>query len=189
MCDNIKMIFSQLARLYRVWVAQWTRPGLVEWGSQNAFWLRTAKRSCTILFSLLLLLSHQSSAQVPSLDVNTSTSTDGYYVLSWDGVAGSSQQTTEFSLEESSDESFSESQVVYSGPDKSRVMSGRPNGVYFYRVSLTATPQLSSDTISVEVAHHSIQRALFFFVLGFIVFGSILFTVLRGAAKEDEASN
>lgn len=182
------MLFSQLAQLYRVLEVQRLRPGLVEWGSRKLIWLRTAPYSCSFLILLFSFWVPQSWAQSPSLDVNTTTSTDGYYVLSWDISGESSSQAQEFTLEESPSQDFSSASLIYSGPDKSRVISGKPDGSYFYRVSLSDDSAASSDVIAVEVAHHSIQRALFFFVLGFVVFGSILFTVLRGAPEEDGAA-
>lgn len=175
------MLFSQLARLCKKFLSQHLRPGLVKWGSQIYIWLRSAKFSC-LLFIFSLFLASGATAQAPSLEVNTNTSTDGYYVLSWNTEAGQSPQ---FLLQESSDQSFSNPQLIYSGADKSRVISGKANGDYYYRIALADSSSVFSSPVAVEVRHHSLQRAFSFFFLGLVVFGSILVTVFTGMRSQD----
>lgn len=174
------MLFSQLARLCKVLSAQCSRPGLVEWGSLLFSWLRSANPSCLIFIFFTLGASSPVLAQPPTLEVNTANSTDGYYVLAWDNSVDAEEPSQEFRLEESLDQTFSNPRLVYLGPDKSRVISGKPNGAYYYRVFSETLSTEASETVAVQVLHHSLQRAFFFFFLGFVVFGSILVTVLRG---------
>jgi hypothetical protein len=177
------MLFLQLAWLRRSFLAQRKCSGLMEWGSQAFFWLHPARGPCLTASLLLLLALQPASAQTPSLHANTNLSTDGYFVLSWD-YSVPLDKSAVFQLKESVTDDFAAAKTIYRGPDKARVMSGKANGIYHYRLWLAGAPQvMGSDVVVVEVRHHSMIRALFFFTLGLIVFGSILATVLLGVRR------
>lgn len=78
--------------------------------------------------------------------------------------------------------------VVYTGKDTAMTMSGKPDGVYSYRVQ---TDYAKSNTIQVQVSHHPMSRALTFLSVGGIVFfltaGLILFGQKAPAGRSEDA--
>ena len=83
-------------------------------------------------------------------------------------------------LEEADDPEFSSAEVIYSGSDAARVMSGKPDGVYYYRVRDTARGS-ESNAVEVTVRHHGLGRALAFFGLGATVFLATLLLIATAA--------
>ena len=114
----------------------------------------------------------------PQLESDTQVSTAGYYRLQWND-----EQATDFVLEESQHPSFDQPKILYNGPDTARVVSGRADGDYFYRVKAvndTAGQGEWSDVIRVQVSHHPLSRALMFFAIGAVVFLATLITIIHG---------
>jgi hypothetical protein len=123
------------------------------------------------------------------LDAKPSRSTDGVYQLSW-------QSTGEVVLEEALDPGFTESRIVYRGRDQATTLTGRRDGVYYYRLSPDGpTPPARSTgegpgrdgddhrnpvPLQVRVEHHSLARALGVFTLGLAVFAATVRLVLAG---------
>ncbi len=90
-----------------------------------------------------------------------------------------------FSLQESRSEDFSRPREIYRGPDASRVMSGKEDGLYHYRVGIQVEGALVwSDPVQVEVRHHSLRRAFSFFLVGLVVFLATAGVVLVGARSD-----
>ena len=92
-------------------------------------------------------------------------------------------------LVESTDPSFSDRRIVYAGPDTARLMSGKPDGHYYYRLESVSDTGSSkavalSDTLQVTVKHHSLKRAFAFFAVGAAVFAATLGLVLFGSRNE-----
>jgi hypothetical protein len=119
------------------------------------------------------------------LDSDTTLATAGYYQLSWswpDAPTG-----INYILEEiSSTKKSNNSRDVYYGPDQASVISGKPNGTYHYLVSAIGANHrivAQSNQLKVVVAHHSLIRAIFIFLLGALVFVAILFVVMRESAE------
>ena len=127
--------------------------------------------------------------EIPVLTSDTQLATAGYYQLSWrPGVAGASNKTLQFELQQSSSSSFHISKIVYQGPDRASVISGKPDGQYYYRVRSLLPDQRMSDwsqPVQVEVMHHSLARAWLFFALGALVFITTLAFILISAAKKE----
>lgn len=119
------------------------------------------------------------------LQADTDVATAGYFQLHWD--AGQSTNR----LVESRDPEFENRRVVYEGPDTARLMSGKRDGQYYYRLertrpsdSLASEPEIVSNTLQVTVSHHSTERAFTFFAIGAVVFLATLIMVLAGGASE-----
>lgn len=140
--------------------------------------------------SLLCLTSVCLSAEteIPVLATDTQLATAGYYQLSWHpGVAGASNKNFQFELQQSTDPEFRSSRNVYHGPDRASVISGQPNGSYYYRVRglLSGQPVTEwSQSIVVQVQHHSLQKAWLFFVAGAIVFFITLVFIILSARNK-----
>jgi len=139
--------------------------------------------------SLLCLLSFLSGAGAADLDAKPSRSTDGVYQLSW-------QARGEVVLEEARDPGFTDSRVVYRGRDQAATLTGRRDGVYYYRLApvppatsgraslqgqgLAAEDGGTSIPVQVRVEHHSLMRALSVFGVGLAVFAATVRLVLKG---------
>lgn len=131
-------------------------------------------RSITgLVLALALVVPLTVRAQSPELESDTSVATAGFYQLRWFGA-----ETAE--LEESQDPDFSASRVIYNGADKARVMSGKSDGDFYYRVRNPRTGAYS-DMVKVTVRHHSLTRAFAFFGLGAVVFLATLLLIATGA--------
>ena len=128
-------------------------------------------------FSLFLSLFANSAlvyADAPILNTDNTIATAGYYQLSWSGDSES------FQLQESTESDFSSYTVLYEGRDLARVISGKSNGDYYYRINTLSN---SSNVVKVTVAHHSLNTAILFFLTGAVVFVSILILIIKGSKK------
>lgn len=120
------------------------------------------------------------SPAAPRIETDTELATAGYYQLRW--TAGTPDVEVE-----SSDPERGDTTIIYTGPDRARVISGQPDGTRVYRVREigTATPSDWSAPVSVTVAHHPLGRAFGFFAVGAIVFLATLVLIVRGARSGD----
>jgi hypothetical protein len=140
-----------------------------------------------LLAALLVLCAPLYAYGNPQLKSDTEVATAGYYRLQWgedqqnDGEQNGGQ-TADFILQESQHPSFNQPKVLYEGPDTARVVSGRADGDYFYRVAIVnGEGQKSwSDVVRVQVKHHPLSRAFMFFTIGAIVFLSTLIAIIHG---------
>lgn len=114
----------------------------------------------------------------PELRADTRVATAGFYQLRW--FADSPVE-----LEESQNENFGSPHVVYRGSDAARVMSGKPDGVFYYRVRDTDDGSVS-NVVEITVRHHSLERAVAFFSLGAVVFLATLLLIATGARSRDD---
>ena len=141
-----------------------------------------------VLFSLCISLSVSAKPEIPELATDTQLATAGYYQLSWHlGMDGASLKKPIFLLQQSSDQQFENAKTIYRGSDLSTVISGMPNGKYFYRLRLDNNANEThlaawGDTVIVEVKHHSLTKAILFFSAGALVFLIALIFILRQAA-------
>lgn len=118
-----------------------------------------------------------------TLETDTPHATAGYYQLRWDA------SDVETRLVEATDPSFSDARVIYAGPDTARLMSGKPDGDYYYRLESVAAEGASggdavSAMLTVTVEHHSIARAFSFFAVGAAVFAATLGLIVFGGRNE-----
>jgi len=109
------------------------------------------------------------SAGAAELSASTSLSTDGVYQLRWSA-------SEDAALEEASEPGFDDARTLYEGPDRARLVSGRGDGIRYYR--LTRDERTVSEPVSVEVEHHDLARALLTFAIGAFVFGATAVLVL-----------
>ncbi|WP_455220641.1 hypothetical protein [Kaarinaea lacus] len=114
----------------------------------------------------------------PELTSDTDVATAGYYRLEWDA-----QEGADFILEESQQASFDSLKVLYEGPDTARIISGRSDGDYYYRVrDMNGDNDQSawSEVVRVQVQHHPLSRAFLFFGIGAFVFVATLTAIIIG---------
>ena len=135
-----------------------------------------------ILLLLFLLCSplvfSAASPAVSEFETDTQVATSGFFRLSW-------QSDAEVELEELEDADGRGARLIYRGADQAYFVSGKPDGVYGYRIRVPAQSEPSPwlGPVEVEVRHHSLTRAWLFFALGAFVFLSILVLVLRRPGK------
>lgn len=131
---------------------------------------------------LLVLWAPLCAYSNPQLESDTEVATAGYYRLQWHDGQQNSGQEPEFILQESQRPSFNQPKVLYEGPDTARVVSGRSDGDYFYRVAIVNGKGQNtwSDVVRVQVKHHPLSRAFMFFTIGAIVFLSTLIAIIHG---------
>lgn len=109
----------------------------------------------------------------------------GYAKLSWhwDYPKGS-DSSSEFELQQSDNESFTNAVTVYKGPDYATFLSGMKDGQYYHRVrALLKTEQVKSDwsaPVLIRVKHHSLRLAFTLFGVGAVVFFITVFLVVQG---------
>lgn len=117
------------------------------------------------------------SLEAPTLKSDSEVATAGFYQLQW-----SAATVADFELQEATDAGFADARTLYRGPDLATVLSGQPDGDYYYRIRAVDNGDGSpwSGTVHVEVQHHSLARALRFLAVGAIVFVALLILILRG---------
>lgn len=122
---------------------------------------------------------HASAQATPSIEVDTAVATAGYYELRW------SAATTDVEVAEFDGPDASPPKIIYRGPDRGTVISGKTNGTRLYRVREIGDDRDAgwSEPVTVTVAHHPLSRALGFFGVGAFVFLSTLALIVAGARK------
>lgn len=103
-------------------------------------------------------------------------STSGHTKLEWSGMDG-----VDFEVQIATDKSFNSARSIYAGPDKATFVSGLADGQYYFRVRENTSPW--SQTLVLDVKHHSLALAISLFVVGFVVFGLTTWLVMDGARK------
>lgn len=127
----------------------------------------------------LLFFSITPHSYALQLSTDTPVATAGYYQLSWLGKVES------FQLQESTAPDFNSFKILYEGKDLARVISGKSDGDYYYRLlSNEGNTSQVSNTVKVTVSHHPLENAVMFFVAGAIVFLAILYLIFKGRRLE-----
>lgn len=132
-----------------------------------------------LVAALLLLLCVPSLSFAVELKADTDVASAGYYQLKW--TTADDSVTVE--LQEADNARFENAESLYQGRDRARIVTGRPDGTYYYRaraIDDTGATGAWSDIVKVQVKHHPLSRALGFFTVGAIVFLSILIAILIG---------
>jgi hypothetical protein len=117
------------------------------------------------------------------LEADTRVATAGFYQLRWGAGEVASR------LVEATDPEFADARVIYAGPDTARLMSGKPDGDYYYRLEAAGATEAGrrvvlSNVLEVTVEHHPLERALAFFAVGATVFAATLGLILFGGRDE-----
>ncbi len=115
-----------------------------------------------------------------SLNSNTTLAAEGYFVLSWESDADSP-----LTLEQSNRADFSEVISTRVAADGDITITGLIDGDYYFRLLNDNLQQ--SNLLRIEVAHHSLVRALAFFSLGLVLFIILLLTIYIGSRRGDQA--
>lgn len=120
-----------------------------------------------------------SAQATPDIEADTEVATAGYYELRW------SAATPDVEVAEFDGPDASKPNIIYRGPDRGTVISGKTNGTRLYRVREIGDGKDSgwSEPVTVTVAHHPLARALGFFGVGAFVFLSTLVLIVTGARK------
>ena len=143
-------------------------------------------RSTALAISVALFVGLASNVYAAvSLESDSDIATAGYFQLQWEA------SETPTRLVESLDPAFKTSVVLYEGPDTARLISGKSDGNYFYRLERAGAEfaagnqaEVVSNTLQVTVKHHSLVRAFTFFAIGAAVFAATLALVLFGGRNE-----
>ncbi len=126
-----------------------------------------------LLTIFVLTVSLDCASAQGRLSADSDVSTEGYFQLRWEAAEP-------IRLVESDSRDFRDARVVYEGPDTATVLSGKPDGVYHYRIESIAGRTPIGEPVSVTVAHHSLARALAFFAVGAVVFLATLALIVLG---------
>lgn len=125
----------------------------------------------------LLLAAAVAQAQAVEVRPDTDVATAGYFQLLW---------TSEdpVIVEEARNPEFTDPRVIYRGADNATVLSGKPDGDWYYRARTNEPGSEFGEPVLVTVRHHPLGRALSFFALGAIVFLATLSLIVSGARAE-----
>jgi hypothetical protein len=118
------------------------------------------------------------SAHAQSIELRTERggiSNDGRVKLIW----GSTGDNYQYLIQQATDSEFNQVKVIYEGPDRASFVSGLKTGTYYYRVKTKQGHW--SETLVVEVKHHSLSLALSLFGMGALVFLLTVLVVVRGS--------
>ncbi|TDX99678.1 hypothetical protein [Thiohalophilus thiocyanatoxydans] len=141
--------------------------------------VRKSLRERLRILTLIPLFFVASPASAIELESDSDVATAGYYQLKWEN----GDKEVRFEIEEADNPAFDEARELYQGRDRATVVTGRSDGIYYYRartVGVDGSTGDWSDTVKVEIDHHPLSRALGFFSAGAIVFIAILVAILIG---------
>jgi hypothetical protein len=145
----------------------------------SRFHLPVRNNLLAILVGLcVLIVPAIQTANAIQLNSDSQLATAGYYQLSWSGKSGV------FQLQESPTADFNSYKVIYTGRDLARIVSGKPNGDYYYRIADDNNGDIS-NVVAVTVAHHPLKNAILFFCAGAFVFISTLILIIKGNRRVD----
>ncbi|MFQ5644694.1 MAG: fibronectin type III domain-containing protein [Thiogranum sp.] len=141
----------------------------------------------TLLISMLALACPPATATpdpqiaTPRLAVDNDIASAGFFRLSWETGA------ERVELQEAIEPAFRNPTTAYTGPDQATVISGKPGGMWYYRIRALSNQRAGpwSEPVAVTVAHHSLFRALLFLTLGIMVFTAIVLVIVRGPGKTE----
>lgn len=130
---------------------------------------------CSFIILLLLSLSGRTlaaDADSWSLSSDTELTREGYFVLDWSlGDEG------DYVIEQAHGNSFVQPDTYEVPASGSMTLSGFADGGYYFRAGREGN---WTDTVKVTVEHHSLARALGFFISGLILFSILTVVILRG---------
>jgi hypothetical protein len=110
-----------------------------------------------------------------------SHSNDGRIVVSWE-----TPPSGRVHIQQDLNGEFTTPTTLYTGRDNASVVTGLVDGDYHYRGRLEApdgTLSGWSPVVKVTVEHHSLLRAISFFLVGLVVFLATLLLIMIGARR------
>lgn len=126
------------------------------------------------LCAAVLLPPYPATGAPVELRADSAVAKAGYFRLQW-------QAPGDVVVQEDTSPAFATPRVVYRGPDNARVLSGKPDGEWYYRARTAGSDGAFGEVVEVTVQHHPLERALAFFALGALVFLATLAAIVRGA--------
>lgn len=127
----------------------------------------------TTIAAVLLTMSDLSVAQA-EITANTNVSRTGQFQLKWDSDGGE----THFTVQQAKSPEFRHPKTIYEGLDLGRSISGKFDGVYYYRVR--AGEGEWSDPVKVEVQHYDLSTAFLVLGIGAVVFIATVGLIIGG---------
>lgn len=121
----------------------------------------------------------------PKLTSDAEIATAGYFRLSWTAPRRDWEHPNLYELQQADNPVFTGAATIYQGPDEATVVSGLSNLVRYYRLRVVGEPNWS-DTVAVEVRHHSLSRAMGFFALGAVMFGVMVAVLFEGNRRTSD---
>lgn len=140
-------------------------------------------RNHRILLAAFLATGMAVTVPVPAITATLEPaeyeSNEGYFQLRWD--AGEPVR-----LVEATSRDFVETRILYTGRDSAHVVSGKPDGTWYYRLETADGARVLSEPAVITVRHHSLIRAFSFFTIGAVVFLATLGLILFARPGTDE---
>jgi hypothetical protein len=136
-----------------------------------------------ILICLFLCAFAVTAGSAPALSLTPAESTDGKATLSWDLPEGASVE-----VESSLDNRFLNATHLYQGRDSSIVLTGLRDGSYHFRARIMHQNGAASpwgESVNLLVEHHSLTKAMTFFVIGAVVFVATLLLIVLGTRRQE----
>lgn len=139
-------------------------------------------KSYFLIAVFLALAPMLARSEIPDLKVAAgSAARQGIVKLEWSNNLDSSSPIYE--LQEADDIAFTNPKIIYSGIDEGTFISGLTDGVYHYR--LRSKDGSWSNTVTIEVNHHSLQLALILMAIGAIVFLITIAVIMQGRKNQE----
>ena len=136
--------------------------------------------------TLLLLSASGTLGQAPPALELSGDEKAGHLSATW-LVEGSEAAALEYELQQGSSETFEAAETLYQGPHTASVISGLPNGAYYFRVRQRSQGQAGWSDWSAakrfDIEHHSLAYALRLLALGAFVFVALLTCLLVSSRK------
>ncbi|NIR59780.1 MAG: hypothetical protein GWO02_09760 [Gammaproteobacteria bacterium] len=142
-----------------------------------------AARAPVLMLLASLVAPASAGTPPPELTASVEIATAGFYRLVWEGGQGA---TPVYVLQESRDPGFEAPRTVYRGTNQASVMSGREDGIYYYRVRVGYPGGRTGDwsaPAKVTVDHHPLARAITFFAVGGVVFVATVGLIVAGSRR------
>jgi len=127
---------------------------------------------------LLIAIRGLGADTIPALRPSTgAVSRDGHVKLVWQHKG--SVPGNVYELQQAKNASFTDARTIYKGPDRASFVSGLENDTYYYRVRLNGHSW--SETVRIEVLHHSMRLTLTLVAIGAVVFLLTAWIIIKGA--------
>lgn len=113
------------------------------------------------------------------LSVDTTLSTEGYFVLNWEFAKPGGT----FLLQQSNSAEFTNPRTRPLTRSGSLTLTGLRDGNYFFRLAEGAQPVTAP--VKVEVRHHSLAKAGLVFSVGLVLFVTLIITIAIGRRRQE----
>jgi len=116
-------------------------------------------------------------------NTNLLTSEEGKVALQWSRSESAPETNVEFQLQQSDTAGFSDPKTLYEGPDRGTVVTGLPEGEYFYRVRAVERARSNSPwsgTLTVKVQYPDRKTVAALMILGMGVFIGTVTAIVVG---------